>query len=549
MMEGVTAGMAPSSPQASSTLSLTWDLAELPSAQHRSGLAGLVLMVRWLEQVHQGSVPGVCKVNLPSTTSATLEVDRDGLKALFKEVYGSVTEMHHQDKPRMSQDKKTALPIHHTDVVTELNAKGKMVTKTRYFYQDLRPKGAFLTEWDPGGTDGLWVKLWRDMMWSSVRGKSTARKPFVDHAATPPMDNVDNVWDLLTKGDKSVDLSSTYYLGCESKTAEGVPFQDQARFMFLLYFWPFVAQVYAPRIMAWKKSAEGRELKEEFVGYALAIPDVGDLEAFCDQLPRIMRNRGVGVHRYRPREAVVDLAVEGGLDMLLRLRPQLRQHEGTKDTVDLVLGMDVIHVTKQKDSVRVLGVTRMEPEEDVVDTYAAVQTVYKDPIFRRQRLLNLVANLPWFHGFDSLLRVLPTEEQGFGSSQFCTDARVALTNEGISTVTNNTTPMGNFQTRIHRICNNYVSGRLAARGMVWEKVRGQPASEQEYNKAKGKVAKDAFLSVRSRFGSDFLEYFTGTLCSVAQQRMNPVEYMEFSQQLIEDTSTAKALTMLALSAV
>jgi len=35
---------------ASELLELDYSLAELPSAQHRAGLAGLVMMVRWLER-------------------------------------------------------------------------------------------------------------------------------------------------------------------------------------------------------------------------------------------------------------------------------------------------------------------------------------------------------------------------------------------------------------------------------------------------------------------------------------------------------------------
>ena len=41
-------------------LELDYNLAELPSSQHRAGLAGLVLMVQWLKR--QGAHKGICEI-------------------------------------------------------------------------------------------------------------------------------------------------------------------------------------------------------------------------------------------------------------------------------------------------------------------------------------------------------------------------------------------------------------------------------------------------------------------------------------------------------
>ena len=65
---------------------LTYSLAELPSAQHRAGLAGLVLACRWLERVPH-EVLGTCRLDAVEPGRASLTVDFDGLSSLLDQVY------------------------------------------------------------------------------------------------------------------------------------------------------------------------------------------------------------------------------------------------------------------------------------------------------------------------------------------------------------------------------------------------------------------------------------------------------------------------------
>ena len=64
---------------------------------------------------------------------------------------------------------------------------------------------------------------------------------------------------------------------------------------------------------------------------------------------------------------------------------------------------------------------------------------------------------------------------------------------------------------------------------------------------KGKLARDAFLAIRSRTGQDFIDYFASTLCSVSQN-MNEHDFTALTKALLEDTDKVRTLTMLALSA-
>ena len=71
---------------------------------------------------------------------------------------------------------------------------------------------------------------------------------------------------------------------------DNVPFKDRARFQFLLHFWPYAAQVYVP-------ATHNNEGERTFVGFALAIPDVANLELFCEEFPQVLRARGVELYR------------------------------------------------------------------------------------------------------------------------------------------------------------------------------------------------------------------------------------------------------------
>jgi CRISPR-associated protein Cmx8 len=83
-----------------------------------------------------------------------------------------------------------------------------------------------------------------------------------------------------------------------------------------------------------------------------------------------------------------------------------------------------------------------------------------------------------------------------------------------------------------------------------KKAQGNPALEKDYGEKREKVAREAFLAVRSRTGADFVAYFTATLCSVPQ-RASEAKYVEIARALMDPKSAerVRSLTLLALSAV
>lgn len=68
-----------------------------------------------------------------------------------------------------------------------------------------------------------------------------------------------------------------------------------------------------------------------------------------------------------------------------------------------------------------------------------------------------------------------------------------------------------------------------------------------YREAVEKVCSDAFLAMRGRREQDFVEYFTGTICSVSQYFAKN-DFLLVSQTLLDDWERVKTLSMLALSA-
>jgi CRISPR-associated protein Cmx8 len=558
-------------PAAVEILTLEYQLAELPSSQHRAGLAGLVLIHRWLERnsdfkkkVDDGMI---CKIS-SSGEGAKLEINQLGLEALFDEIYAATSELTTETKLRTNKRTGEEIEpneINEEDIIDKKTnqpkidkATGEIHKKKVYRYPVAIPKGSFLadSQYDKSsdGKNGLWIKLWRDVVWSILRGVDATRKPFEsrtsdDHKYT---EDTAKVWNGLTKSEKVVvDLPSTYFLGAQASNAESIPFKDLARYQFLLHFWLFAAQIYIPQVIKTKKDKESKQHVEQrdFVGYAIAIPDVANLKRFCDKFLNQLEKRGIEKSGYRPRDAVVDLVAESGLDLMSRLSDQLTVKTGEQSISRTLLGVDVIHAEKQGNNIRLLSLQRVDPDEPTIDRYNLIKKSYWSCIFRRQRLLNLVSNRPWYMGFDTLLCTMPYE-QSIENDYFRHDASEAFNTEGeIMSDSNTDNKTRNIDKIVFGLVKTYVSTKLRVKyQMEWSKVKDNPEQKKKYEDNKEKIAKDAFLAVRSRSEqSDFINYFTSTLCSVPQF-LSAEEYSLLTQLLYDDNERIRTLTMLALSA-
>lgn len=544
----------------SDVLELDYNLTELPSSQHRAGLAGLVLMVRWIER--DKSRKGTSEITRLDEHGTTLRIDQVGLQELFDEIYAASNEEQEEPKLRKNKVGEVILPIRE-ETRQETDKAGKIKEKKYYIYPVTIPRGAFLVAYDPSAKDGdgVWINLWRNMIWGILRGVPATRGPFEERAKGPFTKDADKVWqDLQRATDYTVDLPSTYFIGAQASNAENVPFKDRARSQFLLHFWAFVAQVYVPATLVYdRKKKEG---KPNDVGYAVTIPDIANLVDFCDELPKVLqRDRSAAAHNYfrsRPNESVIDLAAEGALDLMNKLNQRLAAEAGNQSVSDLLLGVDVVHLEKQGNNIRLWGTARIDATRSMIDEYARVKGMFRYALFRRQRLLNMLNEREWFSGFGSLLSTTDSE-QTFGSRFFRADVRTAfkdsiLSNQstkGDREVDTNASKQpadqSSVEDLIYQLIGTYITAKLRSKHQLeWKSVQGS-SREGEYGEKKTKIAKDAFLSVRSRTGDDFVEYFVSTLCSFPQF-LNEEGYATLAQALHTDTEKVRTLTLLALSA-
>ena len=536
----------------SETLTIEYNLAELPSSQHRAGLAGLVLMTQWLQK--EPEKKGVCQITNLNETSATLGIDKEGLQFLFDKTYAAAAEEFETNKLFKNKAKEIVPPLREIErEETDKNGKTKM--KTFYVYPQVIPHGAFLVDYDRS-ENKIWMKLWRNMIWSILRGVPATRRPYNERAEGEFTDDADKVWDELNRpADYTVELPSTYFIGAQASNAEDVGFKDRARFQFLLHFWSFVAQIYVP--LVWNYDRKIKRESPQDVGYSLVIPDVANLEAFCEEMPFVLKDRQNDVFGYRPKDSVVDIAAEGGLDLLNKINQRLAT-KVNRNIEDLVLGIDVVHLEKQGNNIRLWATNRIDPNLLHIDRYANAKQKFKNQMFRKRVILNILNEKEWLYGFDSLLSKKDSE-QTIGNSFFRNDVRKAFEDAGVIIKSTGGNNMDDETTEavpkkleeiIYKLVRTYILSKVDSKYQLsWNKVKGTP-EEEKYNKMKGKIARESFLAVRSRTDEDFVEYFTSTLCSFHQFSLNGEGFDLIAQALYdeEDRAKVRTLTMLALSA-
>lgn len=560
-----------------SVLSLDYNLAELPTSQHRAGLAGLVLMVQWMAD--QKKIEGICHLTRLDDHGVTLQIDERGLKTLYAETYDFIEGEQESEKIRTRAKSKEDIPPKRTEDKEVIDKKGGKKTIPVYIYPTYTPKGSLLVSYDSTADNagkGIWIDLWRDFVWRVVRKKDPSKEIYRDksNAAKEAV----KVWKELLSGesqfkDKPSDLSGTDLLGARDRNAERVSFTDKSKQKLLLNFWSYTAQVYVPMTTAINSTTRQPESKE--VGYAVAIPEVSRLETFCRMLPRVLHiNRGKvrRGYRQRPQDSLIDVPAEGALDFFLKLSERVSLSEGARGTTRMVSAIDVIHVDPSGNDVSITGATRIEPDSFNPDDYERVRRNLWNREFRRQRVLNILNGSKWYEDFDKLLSRLPFK-LGFDGQHFAHDARESFesevkdlsdkktddannlfagqdtSTEGVETNALQSKEPKSVEALVYQAVGRYLDRKLIAkRKFGYSDVKAGTADEGEYSKERRALAVNAFYSVKSRTGADFIEYFANTLCSISQNPMSEADYVSLAEALHHETDDVRTLTMLALSA-
>lgn len=570
------------------SISITYELLDLPTPFHKAGLAGLVMLIRSLidrEKISSAEIQ--LEVN---ATSAQVTLNESLLQVVMDDLYDArIVEAVVRSKWQGATLKE--------ERYLEVAVNGKTKSVKHFVYDVVQPVGQFLMDHFPDG-DGLWQKLWRDMIWNIPRSRPTTRIPYNTRADDKPCGEGKTTWQSLLKREKllakneflTAEVSSALLLGAQAVNAENVPFVGRVEQNLLLHFWPLAVLIFVPQSI----EADG---STDFVGYSLAVPEVSDLEEFVSTFPTLLSqlNDGLSANRiargYRPARAVIDLAAESALGFMNQLAVLI--HSKTKQKGSLqrtVRSVEFFHLNKAGNNVKTMSSGRIAARDDLIDAYRAIVTPsstdpeYRNSLFRRCLLIALldesIDESHWYRPFASVFQQFDSsillrqprnlkDEEETRFPKFHADASRKLSHiqqlhlqmlERIRNMPELDKPKTPPAVVINRVVRNYLNSRAETKsGIGLDKFRGEkkevlwesiPANVlEEFNAAKLKVAESLFLEFRSRKEQAFVDHFAATFFSVTQ-RMNEEDRLELADMLVsgERREDLKILTLLALSA-
>jgi CRISPR-associated protein Cmx8 len=558
-------------------VTITYDLFDLPTAQHKAGLAGLILQVRSMKA--RRFAPEMLPEVEVSSTQATVRFTKVSVQALFDDLYSA--EMGEVAVRSKWQDQKPE----REEEVEEIDPETKKVKKTkRFVYKVVQPSGHFLADHYPA-QDGTWLKLWRDMLWAIPRGIPLSRIPFQQRAAGQPCKEGSDAWNDLIKVTEArkanrfytTEVASSLWLGAQAFNAEAIPFCGRAEQNLVLHFWPLTVLIFVPQMI-------DNDGKAEFVGYVLTIPEVANLEYFCEDFPLLLRDLKPGTRGYRPAAAVVDVPAQGALEFLehlARLAPRLAEKQRIASSVSSI---EYLHLVKIGNNVKSMAAGRVVPKPQLLEEYLAIvgadKAPYRNPLFRAGLLLSLLKDLPWHGCLAAMLAQRPwpffirSEKTSRTMPWFATDAAAKFEDVHKAfqeemevfamTVKDKPAAAGDkpkppLEDLVFRLVRNYVQRKTEEKsGLKWDDFKDRKIKDektgrerieipQAYSDAKEKVASGTFLAMRSRREQDFVDYFTATICSVGQF-LPEDDFRIVADALLRNRENVKTLTLLALSA-
>jgi CRISPR-associated protein Cmx8 len=577
-------------------VTITYDLFDLPTAQHKAGLAGLLLQIQSM-QSRNLPAPIFRWDDEQQHTKVHLDFTPETTAALFDDLYDAAWvegEPREKPFPKGKGNAKTVVPWLRRAPMLKRDKKGKETTIEGYVYLEITPALATLRHYLP--TRGDWVRLWRDLLWRIIReGKKKA--PFKNRAAKkarapegalpdegdaePPDDgakadgsswpDLEKVQAACASGTFAVGkLSGALLLGAMEKNAETLPLFSRIEHSLLLHFWPLTVLVFVPRFI----DADGeshlgrRSSKNKSPHFAIVVPEVADLRGFVDDFPRLLAALGSEMAGFRPRECVIDVPAEGGfafIDHLARLGPQ----RAASSEISLsVSSVEYYHLTKEGNNVKFLGTGRVTPRAHLAEDYQAIagrpgaKPPYGNPLFRRALMLALLDELPWFSPFGKLFAewphkfFVPTDDQP-KLSWFWADARnkfqEVIDNMPSDPIQSPPDPNDKLAKLVYRLVRTYLSVKANEKSGInlddfkigdaiqWDKVPNKFKEERQ------KIAETLFMEYRSRRDQSFVDHFAARLGAV-KQFISEEDFVTVCQALMTRREDVKTITLLALSA-
>ena len=604
-------------------ITLTFDLHDLPTAQHRAGLAGLILQIDSMgsegNRRDPGLIPEIDEEAL-TATSARVTFTPESMQGVFDDLYAAKLVEVVVVSKWANVDPK---PGEH--FIERKAPKSGELTKVKGFaYDVVQPQAPCLAR-HLGEEGKPWLDLWRQMVWEIPRGGNNVRSraPFEQVAKAGHCGEGTSAWasaigfrEKLEKSQfKTEPISGALLLGAQAVNAESVPFSGRVDHNLLLHFWQVVVLTFVPQVVN-KKDA-----KVERNGFVLAIPDVADLVEFRAAFPEILAGLAAKAEGRGTAAARIDLPAQASLEVLRRLKGEegeedsaraasqaIRRSPGDRSTGAAVRaiaadkaraagwGLSVravesYHMQKSGNNIKMLSVSRVADRPGLVARYARIERAYRNPLFRAAQMRALVRDEPWTAVMVELFAEYPSRffvegEDTPRFNRFGRDARELFRNayQGVRDMKldemNEDERLKHLGLVIQRLVTKYVEGRaevktgikvdglkkVPVKNQKGETVRNRkgevlmvPAYPKEFREAQQRVCSDAFLAMRSRHDQDFIEYFAGSICSVAQF-LPPADYQFLIQTLMTRPvpnpvaragltwEDVKAIAMIAVSA-
>lgn len=568
-------------------LELRYALNQLPSAQHKTGLAGLVFLVNTMAERKMEPLP---EITQEGDDIWKFRFTRESFQSLFDELY---------DAEKIEVESTTKWngmeAIETRERTTEKDGKKKI--EKVFVYEITVPKGAALKGALPDDKEGeKKLKLWRDMLWCTYRGKPAARGVYIERAEGAPCSFTEKTWSaLLKKRSETEALAGSLLLGAEGSNAEGVQLKGTFEENFLLHFAHMTCPLFVSRTFAVKRGKKENSTTYSVEwnegGYVLVMPEIIDINKYVENYTSWLGQASPEGKILRPLTALIDIPEESGLEFLSAIseRRVVTQGEGIFNTIE---GVEYYYMAKKGNAVNVLASAYVPLSARILNEYnnLVAPTGNKKQLnflYKTFRIRNLLNGTPWHTGMQSIFEQYPTEffiwsREGsprntpfFGHDIRRKLAEIVETNmyllEGENMGTNSAgIPAANQDDRLaaktRSIVRQFVISELKERvkkelpagktHLERTKDDGDVHYSQTYQDTVEKICTGAFLALRGRKGADIAEFFTGTLCSHPQFLRNSPkneendDYILVAKSLVdpEEREKIKLFAMLALSA-
>lgn len=582
------------------SVTIAYDLFDLPTAQHKAGLAGLLLQIDSMNNRKKRAPSYEWDQQHPST-KVRVTFTPETVKSLFDDLYdATLAPGPVREKPftRGKGANKKEIPPLSRAPITKTDKKGNEKTVDGYIYMELAPSLTTLNHYLP--QVGEWVKLWRDLIWQIIReGKKKA--PYIKRAsgklelaeaASAEAEETDtneqleddtetsrgdgSTWDDIvrfgSKGHEAIGkLSGALLLGAMEKNAEILTLCGRIDQNLLLHFWPLAVLVFIPRFLDGDGETHigRRNKKDSAPHYCITVPEVSDLKDYVETFPFLLQQLSTETAAFRPRESLIDIPAEGAFSFLYHLASLTQGRVADSQIRYCVRSIEYFHLTKEGNNVKFVTTGRIVPRPQLSEDYQLIvgkpgeKPPYANPLFRCGLMLALLNDVPWFQPFGKLFADWPhqffvhSDKSPPRLSWFWADARRKFSQESqrMPKLPDDPPPDPDLllMTLVHRLVRGYVNDRAQRKsGINLDKFKdgdkiNWDALPNEFSEARRAVGESLFLEFRSRRDQSFVSHFSQTLFS-AKQFLSEDQFTAIGHALLNRTDDVKTLTLMSLSA-